>query len=80
MIPAVMSAEELRQGLRDAGLTQMAFARLINAAPRAVRSWALSETRVPAMVAIILRLLATNKITVRQVQQAAMQPLPLDAK
>jgi DNA-binding transcriptional regulator YiaG len=79
MLYVTMNAEEFRKGLAEAQLSQLAFARLISAAPRSVRSWALAENRVPSMVAIILRLLATKKINVKQLQQAAMQPLPRDS-
>ncbi|MER8593412.1 MULTISPECIES: hypothetical protein [unclassified Mesorhizobium] len=75
MLYVPMTATEFRACLAAIPLSQLAFSRLLSVAPRTVRSWALAERQIPPHAAMIARLLATKRITVKQLQHAAMTQL-----
>jgi DNA-binding transcriptional regulator YiaG len=70
-----MTASEFREGLAAIKLSQLAFARLLNVAPRTVRTWALAERPIPPYAATILRLMVAKKISVKEFQHATMTPI-----
>src|SRR5262252_7024419 len=65
------AATELRATLGALGLTQHRAAQLFGVGPRSVRRWQHGDRRVPCGVGIVLRLLAAQKITIRDVEEAA---------
>ena len=49
-----MTARQLRNALRKAGMTQVGFAKMIGVNDRTVRRWISGELPVPTYVAVIL--------------------------
>jgi len=63
-----MTAIQFRNALRRLDLTQQGMAKLLGADERTTRRWALGERAVPSCVAIVLRLLVTEKITTADIE------------
>ena len=63
-----MTANQFRILLGRVGLSQLGAARLLTVGDRTARRWA--ETGVDGPPAILLRLLATGKITVNDIEAA----------
>jgi hypothetical protein len=68
---ATMTHKEYRAALDKLGLSQLAAGELFCVGPRTSRRWALKEARIPAAVAILLRLLLKKKITLEDVREVA---------
>lgn len=65
-----MTANQFRTAIDRLGLSQVKAASLVGADPRTGRRWALGERAVPDCVAILLRLLLANKISVADIEAA----------
>jgi hypothetical protein len=65
-----MTPTQYREALAALRLSQVKAAGLFAADPRTSRRWALGELPVPACVAIVLRLLVAQKITLKDVKEA----------
>jgi len=72
------TATELRATLAELGIAQGHAARLFSVSPRHIRRWRSGDRRLPHGVGIVLRLLATEAVTLDQVEQAAL-PAPAQA-
>lgn len=66
-----MTATQFRAAIARLDLSQVGAARLVGADPRTGRRWALGERPVPECVAILLRLMVKEKITIADVEGAA---------
>lgn len=62
-----MTPNQFRSALDRLGLSQAGAAALVGADPRTGRRWALGERAVPECVAILLRLLMAEKITIEDI-------------
>ena len=65
-----MTANQYRAALAKLGLSQREAGRLLEVDERTSRRWALDERPIPQMAAILLRLLAAGKITVKDIEAA----------
>jgi transcriptional regulator with XRE-family HTH domain len=65
-----MTPKQFRSALDRLGLSQLGAARLFGADGRTARRWALGERAVPETVAILLRLLMTDRITADDIEAA----------
>lgn len=61
-IPMKMTAKQYRAALEQLDMTQLAAGELFAVGSRTSRRWALDEARVPAAVAMLLRLLLKKRI------------------
>lgn len=68
-----MNAKQFRKELARAGISQRAFAKLLGVSERTARAWALGERErdVPEPVAILVRLMASGKVSVDDVDAAS---------
>ena len=69
-----MTPAQFRTALDRLGLSQVRAAKLFGVTDRASRSWALGENKIPHAVAILLRLLVTDKITIADLSALAAHP------
>lgn len=51
-----MTARQIRKSLKDLGLSQIVFARLMGVTPRAVNLWATGKRHIPGPVIAYLRI------------------------
>jgi hypothetical protein len=58
-----MTPKQYRAAIEQLGLSQIRAAKLLMVDPRTSRKWALGETPVPELVALLLRLMLEGKIT-----------------
>jgi hypothetical protein len=58
-----MTAQEYKDALEALKLTQLDAGELFNIGPRTSRRWALGEARIPASVAMILRLMLRKRVS-----------------
>lgn len=65
-----MTANQIRAALDHLGLTQVAAAGLFGVEARSVRRWVSGDSPVPDAVAVVLRLLIAEKITLADVEAA----------
>jgi len=77
-VAAAMTPDEYRAALKKIGYSQAKFAKLVGATPRTGQKWALGETRIPNLAAILLRLFLAHPKMVKVVE--AMTPLPTRAR
>lgn len=68
-----MNADQFRAALHRAGISQSAFARILNCDGRTVRAWALDEHAVPNAVAVLLHLVVAGKITSHDIEKAIVK-------
>jgi transcriptional regulator with XRE-family HTH domain len=61
-----VAATEFRATLGVLGLTQRRVAEIFNVAPRSIRRWQSGDRRVPHGIALVMRLLAAEVITITQ--------------
>jgi hypothetical protein len=73
-----VAATEFRATLGVLGLTQRRVAEIFNVAPRSIRRWQSGDRRVPHGIALVMRLLAAEVITITQAELAAA-PVPTRA-
>jgi len=66
-----LAATEFRATLGALGLSRAHLARLLSRSPRCISHWTLGDRALPYEVGILLQLLAAQKITVRDVEEAA---------
>jgi hypothetical protein len=66
-----MTPDELRAIPTVLGLSRAHLARLLSRSPRCISHWTLGDRPLPYEVGILLQLLAAQKITVRDVEEAA---------
>jgi DNA-binding transcriptional regulator YiaG len=66
-----MSPEQFQEAIDTAGLSQRATGRLLGHDERTVRKWVAGKSAIPPAVAIVLRLLASGKITLDDVTDAS---------
>jgi len=64
-----MSPHQYRAALAKLDISQVKAAHLLGVDPRTSRAWALDQARIPASVAIVLRLMVKGRITVEDVEQ-----------
>lgn len=69
-----MTAVQFRSALDRLALSQLGAARLFQSNDRTVRRWAIGERSVPIGIAIVLRLMVSGKIAVKDVERAASNP------
>ena len=65
-----MTANQFRAALARLELSQLGAARLLGADGRTARRWALGERSIPPAVAVLVRLLAAGKVTVKDIEAA----------
>lgn len=65
-----MTPAEFRSKLSRLGLSQLGVGRLLGAGERTPRRWASGDSDIPTPVAILLRLLASKKITESDIERA----------
>lgn len=65
-----MTTKQFRNALDRLALSQLGAARLFGSDARTARRWALGEAPIPKAIAILLRLLLTGKITIKDVEMA----------
>ncbi len=65
-----MTANQFRAALARLELSQLGAARLLGADGRTARRWALGERSIPPAVAVLVRLLAAGKVTVKDIEGA----------
>lgn len=58
-----MTPKQFRTALDRLGTSQAAFARLVGVSPRHANRWASGDSEIPRSVEIVLKLLASSKIT-----------------
>jgi DNA-binding transcriptional regulator YiaG len=63
MKPLPMHGNELREALDKFGMTQMAFARLLDADGSTVRRWLSGALKVPTPIALLVRVLVRYRIS-----------------
>ena len=66
-----MTPDELRALPTVLGLSRARLAKLFSRSPRCISHWTLGDRPLPYEVGILLQLLAAQKITVRDVEEAA---------
>lgn len=66
-----MTPDELRDALATMGMPQTGLGELLGHDGRVVRSWIAGKSAVPPTAAIVVRLLASGRITAADVQTAA---------
>src|SRR5262249_9021965 len=66
-----LTTTEFRETLGALGLSRAHLARLLSRSPRCISHWTLGDRPLPYEVGILLQLLAAQKITVRDVEEAA---------
>ena len=64
VIPMKMTAKQYQDALDKLNLSQLAAGRLFAVGSRTSRRWALDEARVPAAVAMLLRLMVDKRLKV----------------
>ena len=65
-----MTAKQYQAALDKHGLSQVYWGTLMGVDPRTSRRWALGEVRIPGSVAILLKLLDAETITLADILQA----------
>src|SRR5262245_24446653 len=66
-----MTLDELRAIPTVLGLSRAQLAKLLSRSPRCISHWTLGDRPLPYEVGILLQLLAAQKITIRDVEEAA---------
>lgn len=64
-----MTPAQFRSILSRLGLSQLGVGRLLGTGERTPRRWASGESDIPAPVAILLRLLASKKISISDIER-----------
>ena len=66
-----VTPRQFKAALKTLGLSQGRAAKLCGVHPRSAKRWAGGQRKVPAPVAIILRLLLAGELTVQQLESIA---------
>ena len=70
-----MTPDELRANLIVLGLTQRQLAALLGRGRRTVEHWVAGSRGIPPEAAILIRLLASGKLTIADIEAARGKPL-----
>jgi len=75
-----MNAKQYRDALEKRGMSQLAAGELFGVGARASRRWALDEARVPAAVAMLLRLMLDKRLKLEVPIGSGRRPTSPDAE